>query len=81
MGGILPISSAASLDIAWKAIIIRIVVSLCAAFIDLVYDLMPRVWIYIGAAYNITELIAFAIKSCWLERMEPLFAILLDKAL
>lgn len=39
---------------------------------------MSSAWIHIGATYNITELIAFAIKNRHLGRTQPLFVLLLN---
>ena len=70
--GILPHLVKEKLDIVRKELIIRIAKSLCTAFIGLAYDFIFSACIHIGAAYNITELIAFAIKNRRLERTQPL---------
>lgn len=74
-------TSAASHDMARKALIMRIAEILCTAFIRLANDFVSSADFMcpIGAAYSITVLITLTIKNRRLKYTQPIFANILDK--
>lgn len=74
-------TSAASHEMARKALIMRIAETLCTAFIRLANDIVSSADFMcpIGAAYSITVLIALTIKNRRLKYTQPIFANILDK--